>query len=403
MRGATHKHTPRHDTKLFCVFNSSPKGLGARARNIDISDTTPSLSSLSRARQPHSIPARPRPNGAAVKRLRTLNIGHRPARAEKERGRGRETDKSRRESKTAMGRAMGTLPARVADDSTTTSRSTRRRRRRPSWSSLHGLLLPLLLTATTITAAATAPTPPDEPPRPAASSLARRRGPPLAIPPGLGQDNVHTVFLTDCTAYSDWQTLTLIFSWRESGQPGPLTRVMCCTPEEAARYSGAMLSLVPTHVAPSLTKNPHNNDTYAAYNKPGAIIDWLAHFTPREEFLLVMDSDMILRHPFLPGRFPMVRPGWAASGKYDYLAGVYNELADTFVPNVVPRDDELAGPKGRRADQVGGFFFTRVDDIRKVSTEWLSLSEAVRFDPTVRSRSVTRGDTDAPPSPWPRA
>jgi hypothetical protein len=298
---------------------------------------------------------------------------------------------------------MGTLPARVADDSTTTSRSTRRRRRRPSWSSLHGLLLPLLLTATTITAAATAPTPPDEPPRPAASSLARRRGPPLAIPPGLGQDNVHTVFLTDCTAYSDWQTLTLIFSWRESGQPGPLTRVMCCTPEEAARYSGAMLSLVPTHVAPSLTKNPHNNDTYAAYNKPGAIIDWLAHFTPREEFLLVMDSDMILRHPFLPGRFPMVRPGWAASGKYDYLAGVYNELADTFVPNVVPRDDELAGPKGRRADQVGGFFFTRVDDIRKVSTEWLSLSEAVRFDPTVRSRSVTRGDTDAPPSPWPRA
>jgi len=228
-----------------------------------------------------------------------------------------------------------------------------------------------------------APAPPRAPQRRPPSGL--HRGPPLAgLPAGLGQDNVHTVFLTDCTAYSDWQTLTLVFSWRQSQQPGPLSRVMCCTPREAALYSGAMLALAPTHVAPSLTKNPRNNDTYAAYNKPAAIIDWLAHKPPREEYVLVLDSDMILRHPFLPGRFPMVRPGWAVSGKYDYMAGVKNELADTFVPDVAPRDDLLAGPRGRRADQVGGFFFIRRDDLRAVSTEWLSLSEAVRFDPTVR-------------------
>lgn len=30
--------------------------------------------------------------------------------------------------------------------------------------------------------------------------------------------DVHTVFLTDCTPYSDWQSLGMIFSWKESGQ-----------------------------------------------------------------------------------------------------------------------------------------------------------------------------------------
>lgn len=32
--------------------------------------------------------------------------------------------------------------------------------------------------------------------------------------------DVHVVFLTDCTSYSDWQTLGMVFSWRESGQVG---------------------------------------------------------------------------------------------------------------------------------------------------------------------------------------
>ena len=28
--------------------------------------------------------------------------------------------------------------------------------------------------------------------------------------------------------------------------------------------------------APSFTTNPHNQDVYSAYNKPEAVIDWLA-------------------------------------------------------------------------------------------------------------------------------
>lgn len=39
----------------------------------------------------------------------------------------------------------------------------------------------------------------------------------------VGNEDVHVVFLTDCTSYSDWQTLGMVFSWKESGQVGGTT------------------------------------------------------------------------------------------------------------------------------------------------------------------------------------
>lgn len=67
----------------------------------------------------------------------------------------------------------------------------------------------------------------------------------------------------------------MFFSHRRSGQPGPITRIMCCTPEEYERLPEADRDLVPTHVAPSFTHHPRLGDVYSAYNKPLAIIDWV--------------------------------------------------------------------------------------------------------------------------------
>ena len=39
------------------------------------------------------------------------------------------------------------------------------------------------------------------------------------------------------------------------------------------------------------------------------------------------------------------------SAFYGYLKGVNNELALKHVPEVEPRNDTLAGPRGRRGDQ----------------------------------------------------
>lgn len=41
-----------------------------------------------------------------------------------------------------------------------------------------------------------------------------------AAAPVATKEDVHVVFLTDCSSYSDWQTLGMVFSWRESGQVG---------------------------------------------------------------------------------------------------------------------------------------------------------------------------------------
>jgi hypothetical protein len=126
---------------------------------------------------------------------------------------------------------------------------------------------------------------------------------------------------------------------------------MCCTPEEARHYKRDMLGIVKTHIAPSYTVHPRTGDVYAAYNKPEAVVDWLQHVTPAEDWVVVLDSDMLLRRPFLPSDFNLTR-GWAISARYDYMVGVNNELADRHIPEIGRRNDTLAGPLGRRSDKV---------------------------------------------------
>ena len=67
--------------------------------------------------------------------------------------------------------------------------------------------------------------------------------------------------------------------------------------------------------------------------------------------MLILDADMIIRRPFIPEELG-VRQGLAISAYYSYLKGVNNELALKHVPEVLPRNDTLAGPAGRRGDQV---------------------------------------------------
>lgn len=60
---------------------------------------------------------------------------------------------------------------------------------------------------------------------------------------------------------------------------------------------------------------------------------------------------MYLRKPFHPQSFN-AEQGWAVSADYTYMIGVTNELAVRHIPEVAPRNDTLAGPWGRRGDQV---------------------------------------------------
>lgn len=82
--------------------------------------------------------------------------------------------------------------------------------------------------------------------------------------------------------------------------------------------------------------NAELKDWYAAYNKPGAVVDYFAHNSPAEEWVVVLDSDMLLHKPFLAEELPLER-GWAYGGHYAYLVGVHNGLALRHVPEIAPR------------------------------------------------------------------
>ncbi|EFN52293.1 hypothetical protein CHLNCDRAFT_58899 [Chlorella variabilis] len=109
-------------------------------------------------------------------------------------------------------------------------------------------------------------------------------------------------------------------------------------------------------------------------------MDWLGRNDVREEYVLVIDVDMILRAPLLPEALG-ARPGFAVAAFFDYLHGTHNELAERHLADVAPRQDELAGPAGRRADMVGGAYLAHREDMRRIAPLWLKYTENVRDDP----------------------
>lgn len=193
---------------------------------------------------------------------------------------------------------------------------------------------------------------------------------------------IHSVVPVDCGLYFTWQSLGIFYSHRKVGQAGKITRVACCTDQQREQYRDIM-HVVPTHVAPSYTVHPRTGDIYSAYNKPLAVLDFLTNNAVEEEYILVIDADMVFVQRFNPLEMG-VRNGWAVSAYFGYMRGVNNELALKHVPEVLPRNDTLAGPRGRRGDMCGGFTFMMRDDLARVAPLWLKYTEDVRADDDVR-------------------
>lgn len=136
-------------------------------------------------------------------------------------------------------------------------------------------------------------------------------------------------------------TAGIVFSHRKAGMGGPITRLMSCTPEDWEELGEADKRLadtlpIRTHTAPSFTVHPRTGDSegalteapracakhalppvnsshapppplqppqlpvYPGINKPVAVADWLAATEVAEDFILVIDADMIMRRPLPP-------------------------------------------------------------------------------------------------------
>jgi hypothetical protein len=110
-------------------------------------------------------------------------------------------------------------------------------------------------------------------PAPAPAEIAAPRPELISSRPG----NVRALLLTDCAKYQDWQTIAAAFAWRESGQPGSITRVANCNEKDRANYPQAMLDYVDTHMAPEV--RPAHGGVRLARRGPGAggAQQWLRH------------------------------------------------------------------------------------------------------------------------------
>jgi hypothetical protein len=150
-----------------------------------------------------------------------------------------------------------------------------------------------------------------------------------------------TAFMTACTPAAEWQSLGLYYSFLRccilavkitcmlkqqhhscstthacslscrSGQPGRLVRIAACFKGEAEPTA-----LVPTWTTTGVDYVDHIQ--YPLFNKAWAISEYMQRAQPQEEYVLILDSDMLLHSPLLPSEFG-IAPGRAAAENMWYL------------------------------------------------------------------------------------
>ncbi|PIN07026.1 hypothetical protein CDL12_20419 [Handroanthus impetiginosus] len=192
--------------------------------------------------------------------------------------------------------------------------------------------------------------------------------------PGKSYPKIHTIFSTECSLYFDWQTVGLVHSFHQSGQPGGITRLLSCTEEDLKEYKGH--DLAPTHYVPSMSRHPLTGDWYPAINKPAAVVHWLNHVKTDAEYIVILDADMIMRGPITPWEFNAAK-GRPVSTPYEYLIGCDNELA-----RIHTRHPDAC-------NKVGGVIIMHISDLKRFALLWLHKTEEVRADMAHWSKNIT--------------
>ncbi|CAI9758547.1 unnamed protein product [Fraxinus pennsylvanica] len=192
--------------------------------------------------------------------------------------------------------------------------------------------------------------------------------------PAKSRPKIHTIFSTECSTYYDWQTVGLVHSFHLSGQPGNITRLLSCTEEDLKQYKG--LDIAPTHYVPSMSRHPVTGDWYPAIHKPAGVAHWLDRAKIDADYIVILESDMIMRGSITPWEFNAA-PGRPVATPYDYLIGCDNELAKIHTRNP------------NACNKVGGVIIMHISDLRKLALLWLHKTEELRADRAHWSKNIT--------------
>ncbi|CAL8467101.1 g6637 [Coccomyxa elongata] len=207
---------------------------------------------------------------------------------------------------------------------------------------------------------------------------------------------MHTVFMSGCDKWQDWEAIGLYWSFIRAGQPGEITRLIGCDFGRDLIHR-KVFWVMPTWVTPGVQRV--GDDDYLIYNKPWVLKQWFVKAKPVQDYYLVLDSDMTIHRPFLPTEL-QVGPGWAAAENIWYLQDMNNVLAGELFPELTERfDDWLAHPgPGRVADEVAEFYFLHREDAGRVAKLYWEYTLPIRkfmIDPSEEGklrRNKTTGD-----------
>jgi hypothetical protein len=178
------------------------------------------------------------------------------------------------------------------------------------------------------------------------------------------KSNIHTIFSSECISFFDWQSLALFHSFNTSGQSGKITRLLACS--EYDSYNDVLKDFGNTFVHRNMRDDPLVHEkNYPSYNKPYSIMAFLEKEDVSAEYIIMLDSDMIIRKPINPKSLG-AKPGTVVSAEYSYLVGADNAFKKRFLDT----DNSIY--------KVGGFHIFHIDDLRKIVPLWFEYTKKVR-------------------------
>eukprot|EP00900_Chrysochromulina_parva_P004123 jgi/Chrpa1/13711/Chrysochromulina_OHIO_Genome00018378-RA len=186
--------------------------------------------------------------------------------------------------------------------------------------------------------------------------------------------SLHVVFSAECNAAMDWQSIGLFHSFHAAGQPGNITRLLACSKEQLRTYAG--LDAGPTFVHHNMRfGHPLIDEVgYPSYNKPASVMFFLEQVDVKEEYIALLDADMLIREPLDPIKLGAA-PGVVVSAEYSYLVGTdsRNATHDHCFARRFLEPTEL--PLMARC---GGFHIFHREDIRRIAPLWIEFTRQVR-------------------------
>ena len=148
-----------------------------------------------------------------------------------------------------------------------------------------------------------------------------------------------------------------------------------------------------------------DEEGYPSYNKPYSLMAWLEAEDIAEDYIMMLDGDMLMREPIDPVALGAAR-GRVVSAEYTYLVGTEpgRGFAERFIATkLVQRLAQVRGWPSRRPQrcpsgplphlnyhplptahyllptQVGGFHIFHKEDLRKIAPLWLEYTKQVHY------------------------